>query len=497
MKYLPVFNETIDSEPIEVNRRINVIFSSNIFLFLFFPCVLLIYFLLHRPYRNMFLLLSSLAFYAWGEPKFVFVMVGSIVINYSAAIAVEKNCGRQGIRKLLLIATVVANLSLLIYYKYLDFFIETVNCFGFAIPMRGIVLPIGISFFTFQAMSYVIDVYRGDAAVQKKVHNVALYIAFFPQLIAGPIVRYQTIANQIEERTHSFSMFSNGTKRFVCGFAKKIILANNMAIIADKAFGLPASERSILYAWLGVIAYSLQIYFDFSGYSDMAVGLGKMFGFTFLENFNYPYISKSVSEFWRRWHISLGQWFRDYLYFPLGGSRVRRKSRLVVNLLIVWVLTGFWHGASWNTVLWGLLYFVLISFEKLSGYPDKFHSCAASVLYRIFTLLCVVSGMVLVRTSSVAQALQYYAGMLGMQGNRFYCEHVYAALRDYWFFVLSSIICSTELFRYISGVVNAKKSRAVSAAISFISVAGYIFLLVWSFSYIILGSHNPFIYFNF
>ena len=474
-----------------------MLFSSNVFLFMFLPCTLVIYYLLGKQYRNMFLFLASLLFYAWGEPKFVLVMLGTILINYVFALLIVRFRAKKRLSKAFLVASVVVNLGMLFVFKYLDFAIGNLNAFGLSIPPRGIALPIGISFFTFQTMSYVIDVYRGDAAVQTKPQNIGLYVAFFPQLIAGPIVRYQTIADQIDGRTHSLAEFSEGVRRFIIGFAKKIILANSMAIIADHAFALPDAERSVAYAWIGALAYAFQILFDFSGYSEMAIGLGKMFGFRFLENFDYPYIAKSVSEFWRRWHMSLGQWFRDYVYFPLGGSRVKTRGRLVFNLFVVWFLTGVWHGASWNFIAWGLIYFVLIVFEKLSGYPQKFRSAAAQTLYRIFTLLCVLLGWVMFRAEGARAAIGYGLSMLGLRGNALTDGNAVAALRDYWFFMLGAVLCSTTVFAWLRAHVDARASKRLRSVANAASVAVYMFLLVWAVSFVILGTHNPFIYFNF
>jgi len=342
-----------------------MLFSSNIFIFLFLPVVLTGYFLLPKVCRNVFLLVMSLVFYAWGEPQFVFAMMGSIVFNFFMAILVDRARDSKVLSRIALAVCLAGNIGLLGVFKYMGFITDNMIRFGFDVPYIGFALPIGISFFTFQAMSYAIDVYRGDAAVQKKPHNVGLYISIFPALIAGPIIRYKDFEPYIYGRTIDFEMFSEGVRRFILGLSKKVLLANNMALIADQAFSMPDIERSIIYAWLGAVAYTFQIFFDFSGYSDMAIGLGKMFGFKFLENFNLPYISKSISEFWRRWHISLGRWFRDYVYFSLGGSRVDSKGRLIFNLFITWLLTGVWHGAAWNFIAWGLMYFVLITFEKL------------------------------------------------------------------------------------------------------------------------------------
>ena len=462
-----------------------MLFSSNLFLFLFLPVVLGVYYLLDRRLRNPFLLLASLVFYAWGTGKFVVMMVASALFNYVAALIMER-LRKPMHRKLFLAFTVAGNLSVLFVYKYLDFFITNINLLGFSLPLQHISLPLGISFFTFQAMSYSLDVYMGRAKVQKNPLNVVLYVSFFPQLVAGPIVRYQTIADQIQCRQESFDDFSEGVRRFIIGFAKKIILSNNMALVADAAFADP--HRSVVYAWMGAIAYTFQIFFDFSGYSDMAIGLGKMFGFHFLENFDYPYISASVSEFWRRWHMSLGQWFRDYVYFPLGGSRVSSKGRLVFNLFVVWSLTGIWHGASWNFVFWGLLYFVLLTFEKLTGIPQKFASPWAKGAYRVFTLLCVVIGWVFFRAETMGAGVQFVADMAGFQGNPFLCD---GAIRDFyqyrWFF-LAAALCSTPVFRKL-------KSRC--SLLEWLEPPVLLFLLIWSVSYIMMGSHNPFIYFNF
>ncbi|MDD3926872.1 MAG: MBOAT family protein, partial [bacterium] len=347
-----------------------MLFSSSVFIFLFLPVTILVYYALikNRPLQNILLLIVSLLFYAWGEPWFVFVMIGSIISNWFFGLLIDKHRDSPAKVKFLLVAMLAFNLSVMFIFKYLVFALVNINgLLKTHITVPDITLPIGISFFTFQAMSYVLDVYRKKGDVQINPLNVGLYISFFPQLIAGPIVRYQTIAEMINGRKENFDDFSQGVCRFIVGLAKKILLANTLALVADKAFSLPAGELSVTFAWLGAIAYAFQIFFDFSGYSDMAIGLGKMFGFHFDENFNYPYISKSVSEFWRRWHISLGTWFRDYVYFPLGGSRVTSRGRLVLNLFIVWLLTGIWHGANWTLIIWGLYYFVFITTEKLTG----------------------------------------------------------------------------------------------------------------------------------
>lgn len=472
-----------------------MLFSSNLFLFLFLPCVICGYYLLPKGLRNLFLLIVSLVFYAWGEPSFVLVMIGSILFNYLLALLISL-AKTQVLRKVLLIFCVAGNLGVLFLYKYLDFFITNLNLLGLDLPLQHIALPLGISFFTFQAMSYVMDVYMGTAKVQKKPQNIGLYISFFPQLVAGPIVRYQTIAHQIDHRRENLDDFSAGVKRFIQGFAKKIILSNNMALVADAVFAAPDAERSVIYAWLGAIAYTFQIFFDFSGYSDMAIGLGRMFGFHFLENFDYPYISASVSEFWRRWHMSLGQWFRDYVYFPLGGSRVKTKSRLIFNLLVVWFLTGVWHGASWNFIFWGLMYFVLLTLEKISGYPGKFTRKWQKGLYRVFTLLCVVTGWVFFRAETMTAGVQFCASMLGLTGNVFADAIVIRTLQQYGWFFLAAALCSTPIFKILKQKISSLVPHAASL-LEWLSVPVCLFFLLWSVSYIMMGSHNPFIYFNF
>jgi len=473
-----------------------MLFSSNIFLFLFLPLTIIIYYVLPRRLRNAFLFLVSLIFYGWGEPSFLFVMLGCIAFDYVFAIIIHK-IEKPGPKRAVLAFAIACNLGLLFIYKYLNFTVTNLNQLGFNLPYKEIILPLGISFFTFQAMSYVIDVYRNNAKVQYNPLNIGLYITFFPQLVAGPIVRYQTIADQIITREETVSDFSEGVRRFIIGFSKKVILANNMALVADAAFKAADPTRTVAYAWIGALAYAFQILFDFSGYSDMAIGMGKMFGFHFLENFNYPYISASISEFWRRWHISLGQWFRDYVYFPLGGSRVKSRWRMVFNLFVVWTLTGIWHGASWNFLIWGLGYFVLIAFEKLTDIPNRFRHTWQKVAYRIFTLLCVLLGWVIFRANGMQAGWNYLLSMVGANGNALAGVDVAGALRDYWFFFLAAIVCSTPVFLVAKNKLMESKHRAVRVAVNVLSVAAYLCIFIWAFSFLILGSQNPFIYFNF
>ena len=475
---------------------IAVLFSSSIFIFTFLPVVLFCYFVLFRKSRglqNIFLLLASLFFYGWGEPKFVFVMIGSIIVNWLLALLVDKYREKKVLTKALLSLTVIVNLSLLFVFKYLNFTVNNLNHFlSNDIQIKSIALPIGISFFTFQAMSYVIDVYRKNGEVQKNPMNVGLYIAFFPQLIAGPIVRYQTIADQIKNRKETLSDFSDGIVRFITGFCKKIILSDTFALIADAAFD-NRETNSVSFAWIGAIAYTLQIYFDFGGYSDMGIGLGKMFGFHFLENFDYPYISTSVTEFWRRWHISLGSWFRDYVYFPLGGSRVEKKTRLVFNLFVVWFLTGVWHGANWTFILWGLMYFVLLVIEKLTDMPK---SKKFKPLRYVYTMFFVVIGWVLFRSENVSAAFDYIGSMFGLAGNGFLSDETLLYGSNYYMTFVIGIFASLPIVPFLKKKISTLPARSVSV----IEVVEIIILFVFFFialSYMVKGTYSPFIYFNF
>lgn len=470
-----------------------MLFASTVFLFEFLPATLLLYYLVLRKFRtaqNILLLIASLFFYAWGEPKCVLIMILSILMNYAFGLLVDKFRQSKGKSRLIITLTAVFNLSILYIFKYLVFTVKNINSIaGLHLNVPRIILPIGISFFTFQAMSYVIDVYREKGDAQKNPLNVGLYISFFPQLIAGPIVRYETVAYQIKHRKESFDKFSEGVCRFIIGLGKKVLIANTMAVVADYSFDMPNSELTVVMAWVGAIAYTLQIFFDFSGYSDMAIGLGKMFGFDFLENFNYPYISKSISEFWRRWHISLGTWFRDYVYFPLGGSRVKSKARLVFNLFVVWALTGIWHGANWTFLCWGLMYFLLIAAEKLIGWEKKSPN-KLRVIKHIYTLFFVIMGWVLFRADSITDALSYFGTMFG-GGELINSSTLYYALNYIGYFVVA-ILVSTPIFKNISQKTNGSNPIVVS-----IAVIGLFVLLLLSTAYIVKGGYNPFIYFNF
>lgn len=469
-----------------------MLFSSSIFLFAFLPVVILIYYAFLRKsfiLKNIFLLAVSLFFYAWGEPKFVLVMILSIIVNYALGLWAGSYK-----RWPLILATLVFNLGVLFIFKYLTFALENIGLIlslPWTIPQ--IVLPIGISFFTFQAMSYVLDVYRNATPPQKNLLYLGLYISFFPQLIAGPIVRYETVALQITGRKETREDFAYGVCRFILGLGKKVIIANNLAIVADKAFNTPALELTLSMAWLGVAAYALQIFFDFSGYSDMAIGLGRMFGFKFLENFNYPYISASISEFWRRWHISLGSWFRDYLYIPLGGSRVR-KVRLVLNLLIVWGLTGIWHGANWTFLIWGLLFFVFIALEKLTGFEKK--APRLKPLKIIYTLLIVLIGWVFFRSASIGEAQTYLKTMFHLNQTSLISDTFYLYCFDNLCFFIAGILFSIPLMGKLSQLLLEKAAK-LWAALQYLRPAAYIIIFVIAVSFLVKDSYNPFIYFNF
>lgn len=474
-----------------------MVFSSLLFTFFFLPLIVGIYYLAKENYRNYILLVASLLFYAYGEPRFVLIMLASIVINYVVALGVNsaKQNGHIFIRRLLLFVCICANVLTLFIYKYLDFSITVVNkIFRTDFDVVGIVLPIGISFFTFQAMSYVIDVYKGTVEVQKNPFYVALYISFFPQLIAGPIVRYSTIEDQIVNRTCSLDKFAEGVRRFLLGFCKKVILANNLSVVATEVFKMNPVETNGVILWIGSICYSLQIFFDFSGYSDMAIGLGKMFGFEFNENFNYPYISKSITEFWRRWHISLSSWFRDYVYIPLGGSRVS-FGRHIFNMFVVWMLTGIWHGANYTFIVWGLMYFLLLVIEKYIIKPEKRNDIVFKCVWGVTTLACVNFGWVLFNSTSLHFGLEYCLGMIGMCGNYFSIDSlVVRYLREYGFFIVIGALFSTPIMKSVEVKIKDQKN-GICYNIIVPLIYGIVFL--WAISFLILGAHNPFIYFNF
>lgn len=466
-----------------------MVFSSTIFLCVYLPLVLLGYYICPKKGRNLFLLIVSLVFYAWGEPKYVFLMIFSILVNYIFGRLMDKNRGRQKRMKLLLVLSVVIDLGLLSVFKYTDFIITNVNAiFGSSFDLLKIALPIGISFYTFQAMSYTIDVYRNDVRVQKNLIDFGMYITMFPQLIAGPIVRYADVQDQLAERSVTTADFSEGIMRFVVGLGKKVLLANQMGAVWSEIYAL-GGDVSALMAWTGAIAYTFQIYFDFSGYSDMAIGLGRMFGFKFPENFRYPYQSVSITDFWRRWHITLSTWFKEYLYIPLGGNRCG-LARQALNLLIVWSLTGFWHGAGWNFVMWGLYYFVILFIEKL--FLLKALDKLPKLFRHVYALLLIVIGWVIFASDDVSVLLPYLGSMFGANGAVGGMD-VYTLLTKA---VLLIICCvaSTELpkrlFLSATGAMNEKAAFTIKSVMT-------IALLALSMILLIGDSYNPFLYFRF
>ena len=468
-----------------------MLFSSSIFLFAFLPAVLLGYYIIFRGMRraqNLLLLAASLLFYAWGEPWFVLVMIASIFANYLFGLWVH-TWKRRGRRLLLPVtAACVCNLGLLFVFKYLTFTLENLNLLGLNTPIPIIELPIGISFFTFQALSYVLDVAMGTAQVQRSPFGLGLYISLFPQLIAGPIVKYATVADEIQGRKETWDDFSAGCCRFLVGLGKKVLLSNQLALVADAAWDTPAGELSTAFAWLGSLCYTLQIYYDFSGYSDMTVGLGRMFGFHFLENFNWPYLSRSVTEFWRRWHISLSTWFRDYVYFPLGGSRVDSRAKHIRNLFVVWLLTGIWHGANWTFIAWGLFYFVLLVLEKYAHLGRGWPGWARW----LFTLLMVNFAWVLFRADSLGAAAHYLAAMFG-QGAGLWSAEAGLFLRENWTVLLAGAVFSAPVALKLRDWAARRDNAALDLGYALLAAA--VFLVCAAF--IVKGTYNPFIYFNF
>ncbi|HJB87735.1 MBOAT family O-acyltransferase [Mordavella massiliensis] len=465
-----------------------MLFSSIVFLFTFLPIVLILYYVLPRQFKNPVLLLASLLFYAWGEPIYLFLMMFSILFNYISGLDIARNLGNKRAARKSLIFNVVVNLCVLGFFKYEGFVLNSLNAvLPVEIPFQEVALPVGISFYTFQILSYIIDVYWGNVPVQKNLMDFALYVTMFPQLIAGPIVKYAEIDEQLHVREENWGRFGEGVMYFIRGLAKKVLLANTVGMIYTNVSGMAPEDVSVVTAWLGCLAYTFQIYFDFSGYSDMAVGLGKMFGFEFPWNFNYPYIAQSVTEFWRRWHISLSSWFREYVYIPLGGNRVPVPKH-IRNLLVVWLLTGLWHGAAWNFVAWGLYYGVILIFEKYFFHRvlDKL----PEVLRHIYSLVLVMVGWVLFFSPSFAGALEYLKLMFGAGGHGFMDgEALYLLISNLGLWVIA-IVSSTPL---VYGVYERYVGRRKPVA-DVVIYAGMFLLCV---AYLVTETYNPFLYFRF
>ena len=467
-----------------------MLFSSVSFLYYFLPITLILYFVSKDKYKNIILLLASLFFYFYGEPKYTVLMLISAFSAYIHGILIEK-FREKGYSKLFLVSGLVVSLGILIVFKYMDFIIKNINYISNSnIKLLRLVLPIGISFYTFQGLSYIVDVYKKDAKVCRSFVDFATYVCLFPQLIAGPIVRYTTIEDELKNRTHSFDKFAYGVNRFVVGLAKKVILANNLGMLVD--IMTKSNEKSVLSYWMVAIFFSLQIYYDFSGYSDMAIGLGRMFGFDFLENFNYPFISKSIKEFWRRWHISLSSFFRDYVYIPLGGNRVSR-GRWIFNLLIVWSLTGLWHGDSWNFILWGLYFAILLIIENL--FLQNILSKLPALIQHIYAKFFIIISFVIFNNENIKDLWSSLYNMFNFRGLDLYNDFSTYYLKSYTVLLIVSVIGATPILKNIIQKVN--KNVTGQKVVSTINPILNIVLLVVVTAYLIDGSFNPFLYFRF
>lgn len=467
-----------------------MVFSSLTFIYVFLPIVLGLYYLMPKQGKNIIILAASLVFYAWGEPTYIVVMLFSTLVDYTAGRLMDHYDDKPGLRKLFLIISLVVNLSLLGVFKYSSFVIGSINgAFGLSIPDPQLPLPIGISFYTFQSMSYTIDMYLRNIKVQKNILNFTSFVTLFPQLVAGPIVRYEDIANEIDNREITLNMIAEGVGYFVKGLAKKVLLANNIGMVWTSVKAMQTGELSVVTAWLGILAFTFQIYFDFSGYSDMARGLGKMLGFHFPANFNYPYISRSISEFWRRWHITLGSWFRSYVYIPLGGNR-NGMAKTIRNLLIVWFLTGLWHGASWNFILWGLYFGVLIILERL--FLGKLLERLPKIISTAYAFILVVFGWVLFDVEGLGGALGYMHAMVGGNGVLVDSTAQYL-LSSYLLMFAICIFAATDWFSRLSKLLYTKLPRVLP----FAEPACQLVLMLMCTAYLVDATYNPFLYFRF
>ncbi len=469
-----------------------MVFSSLTFMFVFLPIVLILYYIVPKKFKNLFVLISGLIFYAWGEPVYVLIMIVSTLIDYTAGLLIYRFDKSKTIKRICLIVSLLMNLGLLGVFKYSGFIMQNIDIiFGTSLydPNHALPLPIGISFFTFQSMSYTIDMYMGKIKVQKNPISFAAFVTLFPQIVAGPIVRYDDIAKELDDRTVNLDCIYEGILKFITGVGKKVLIANNIGMLWTSVKGMETSELSVLTAWLGILAFTLQIYFDFSGYSDMAIGLGKMMGFNFPQNFNYPYQSKSISEFWRRWHITLGAWFKSYVYFPLGGSR-KGKGRTVFNLAVVWLLTGIWHGASWNFILWGVLYGLVIIIEKL--FLGKILERIPDFFSWLYTIVLVILGWVLFDTADIPTALGYMGAMFGGGGTLVDNTAMYYLINYGVMFVIGTFAC-TDIFSRAAEWLKEKMPLLVNYSTPIAKTA----IMVLSTAYLADATYNPFLYFNF
>jgi len=468
-----------------------VVFSSLLFLFCFLPVVLTVYYLLPRSLRNGFLFFSSLFFYAWGEPIYILIMLFSTIFDYCNGLLLGRFEGNKKKQQAVVALAVVGNLAILGFFKYADFVIMNLNALlHWNLPLLNIPLPIGVSFYTFQTMSYSIDVYRKEAPIQRNILSFGAYVALFPQLIAGPIVRYKDIAEALNHRVETLSLFAQGVERFTVGLVKKVLLANNIGLLWDKVKGLPTSEQSVLAAWIGILAFTFQIYFDFSGYSDMAIGLGKMLGFEFPENFNFPYISRSVTEFWRRWHISLGTWFREYVYIPLGGNRVH-PARHIFNIFAIWSLTGLWHGANWNYVLWGLYYFVLLVAEKY--FLSKILQRLPALISVAITFFFAVMGWVIFAIEDLSTISVYFGRLFGFGQVPLVSGEGVFLLTAYLPLFLLCALASTPIFAKLHHQLKLANPKWLTPATALVLALSFFF----STAYLVDSTYNPFLYFRF
>ena len=465
-----------------------MLFTSISFLYYFLPALIIIYFITPKKYKNIILLIASLLFYFYGELKYVFLMILEIIIAYIGAILIDKYKNQS---KNILIITLFIHVFLLIIFKYTDFIIQTINDISNAnIKLLNIALPIGISFYTFQIISYIIDVYNGKVKVQRNIIKLATYVSLFPQLVAGPIVRYQTVEKELDNRVHSFNNFAYGIRRFSVGLAKKVLIANALGELCSKASAI--SEETVVFFWIFGISYMLQLYFDFSAYSDMAIGLGRIFGFHFPENFNYPYISKSITEFWRRWHISLSTWFKDYVYIPLGGNRVSRYKQ-IRNILIVWLLTGIWHGANWTFLIWGLLFGIILIIEKI--FLNKFMEKLPSFIRRIYVLFIVMILFIIFSSDNISVALSNIKGLFGMNGEAFINDYTLHYLKSYLPVLIIALFGTTPFIKIL--IDKLRKNKYVNNIINILEPILIVVILVVVTSYLIDNSYNPFLYFRF
>ena len=461
-----------------------MVFSSLIFLFIFLPIFLGIYFLVPKKFKNLILFLFSLVFYAWGEPIYVVIMLFSTVYDYTIGLFMDRYRSNKYIPRICLVLSILGNMGMLMFFKYSNFFIENINnIFNMNVDLLSVALPIGISFYTFQTMSYTIDLYRNKISVQRNIISFGAYVAMFPQLIAGPIVTYSKVEKEIDNRSENLDKFTYGITRFIEGLAKKVLIANGIGMLCEQISNSFILDMSVSTAWLGMVAFGLQLYFDFSGYSDMAIGLGSMLGFNFPENFNYPYISRSVTEFWRRWHITLGSWFREYVYIPLGGNRVSKK-RFLINIGIVWFLTGFWHGASWNFVLWGVYFGVIMIFEKV--FLLKYLEKLPNVISRSYLLITVILSWVLFSMDSLKSIKDYFMVMFGFgQGNLIDDNFMYL-ISNYGILLIIGVIFTTPVSKYIKKYIREELMYFV-----------YIIILILVTAYLVDSTFNPFLYFRF